>query len=339
MKFENHDERIKHPQAGKIPCLIWDEFIFNQSLSDEYIELMQTDEISSIIERLKKPTSIKNLKEKKLILLLVALSHIDTNADQLCQLSQVLEMPKHAILEVAVILGNHELLNELIQTHLAPEALNATSLFLLGAQYGHLNVLRFLAEMTTPEHLENMVKDARYAPFWMAAALGQVEVLRYLVEIAPRHIDQMVATLDYAPFWKAAQNGHLAVLRYLVDIASRHHHSKMIVASQFAAMDFAIRNGHQEVVLYLASFPSNLFTLATPRIKNRLHLLGEKAMRAENAYTKQVELRFAQAKTRLDDAPATASNMGMYSSSASTSTASSSSSSSTLAETSISFDF
>jgi hypothetical protein len=173
--------------------------------------------------------------------------------------------------------GNIDYLKALVAWHKRKGSLltmiqsNQYQIFVHAARYGHVAILKYLAELA-PDELRNMIRANRYAAFREAAACGHVKVLEYLAEQAPDELLVMMTVsaepddftvnfnaFDFDAFIGAAEGGQLEVLKYIVAVLKEKSPETlpiMIKQAGSEALDFAIENGHHHVADYLIGFPS-----------------------------------------------------------------------------------
>lgn len=122
-------------------------------------------------------------------------------------------------------------------------------LFKDAAQNGNLDILKWLKEIAADEFLQ-MIRAVNYAPFDYAARYGHFHILKWLAKQAPAELPNMVQAFNYAAFRFTAAEGRLDVLKWMQEILPNHF-LDMIRAENFNAFHRAVIKKHPPVIEWL----------------------------------------------------------------------------------------
>lgn len=119
-------------------------------------------------------------------------------------------------------------------------------------EVSHLKLLKYLLSII-PEHKEQAIKANKFALFKNSVVLSKLDILKYLVALAPSLVPNIIASEDFRVFFVAAYiNYDTEVMRFLLKLAPNQKQA-MIEAGSFSAFAHAAGNqGNNINMQYLA---------------------------------------------------------------------------------------
>lgn len=168
----------------------------------------------------------------------------------------MIEANHFAAFKYATANGHLEVVN-FIMDKTSAQSLNMLQLdnyevFSQAAQNGHTSVMRDFVEKF-PKFKDLMIRgDGTYPAFRWAAHHGRLDVLKYLVCLAPNLIEEMVTANNFDALRISAARGKTSVVEYLIQL-SPELVPAMINAQNYEASRNAAKNGHHAIAGLLMS--------------------------------------------------------------------------------------
>lgn len=123
----------------------------------------------------------------------------------------------------------------------------------IAAQIGNIEIVRFLIEESVREN-PNLPRINNFTPMHAAAMNGHVEIVNYLIELNCK-LNIQTDPQGYAPIHSASFGGHVQTVKLLVengaDITLRNYREEKPI-------DTAKRQNQKEVVNYLLSIKNDV---------------------------------------------------------------------------------
>ena len=128
----------------------------------------------------------------------------------------------------------------------------------IGAAYnGRLDMMDYLIKLA-PEKTQDMLAEEGFAAFSMAADGGHLPVMKKLIELAPDKIKEMITANGYRSLEEAAYNGDLEMLKFLIENLRRISPDEVKQMATVLGDNWlrpAAEDNHVEIINYLFTIP------------------------------------------------------------------------------------
>lgn len=94
-----------------------------------------------------------------------------------------------------------------------------------------------------------------YRAYRLAVLNAHLKMFNTMIESCPFKIEEVLKPLNYMIFRAAARSGSLAISKRLVELADDPYKQQMISAHNYAPFKIAVEAKHQDIVIYLLTFP------------------------------------------------------------------------------------
>lgn len=220
LEFQSELERMRHPEASRIPKYISDA-VFGKEFDSNYLRLM-TDP---------SPLSSANFKaiparEKIKVWLCCAYSNQVRLVNNLFLVANTIAMDIEDLFFCAAITGRMDLLQvcitgmrlERIQSQIMK---NEYALFRYAALGNHLNIIeKFL--IVPGINISEMVKSADYAVFQHAAIREYWPIVEKLMTLPEIDVEEMLNSRNYEIYGDAASQGKWKVIEVILKLYKKH---------------------------------------------------------------------------------------------------------------------
>lgn len=272
MRFTTIEERRLHPQAGLIPDHFWGQIPFEDelSMSDSLIELMAAEKknIIPLLDDEKyydlhdSPSSIQ-----RTLLAISCRPDFDDAFDELINgLSEAWRLTPEDLQKQFHEASIREL--EISTSTITLAAQESEPCFLTDKQKCDL---RMMLNFTPLESLETLLhtdwdrgitydqvqaelRADGYRVFLSLARQGDLENIKFLMELLPKARQEMLVVRNHEVFLHAAIGGDLPTIKYLLEQAAGYQipiHALLHAGNNYRVFRAAISHGHGRVVEYL----------------------------------------------------------------------------------------
>ncbi|KAF8763623.1 Serine/threonine-protein phosphatase 6 like protein [Argiope bruennichi] len=165
-------------------------------------------------------------------------------------------------IELAVAHGKLEIvkmLSKLKRVNIHDKANDGFSLLHIAAQFGHLNIMKYLIEIGADINSEN---DAGTKPIHFAAREGHKDIVQFLLDIDPS--SKHLTIVGQTPVHYAVLGGHIDVLQFLIDRKFDINASSRKGVLPIHLAVFTNNENILKLLLHLGAFYNAIFDGSTP---------------------------------------------------------------------------
>jgi len=240
--------RLNHPQARLIPESMW-RMIFSYELS-KYEIMFMTLSHEALLPHLTEVVALDN-SQKMRICYVITLSHVELSNKELIHIYNTIGIPNNSLFVLGAVLGHLSLFQQIATSVLPVDTECMESAFIMAAAHGNLLVMRELIKLA-PDKLMEMIAAESYSAFRFAAANGHLLVVEELLKFAPDKAQEMIESTDYEAFLLSTRYGHLSVMQMLrlqmLKILTPDQLTNIIEKNNYMLFRMVAENGHQLVL-------------------------------------------------------------------------------------------
>ncbi|MBS0359692.1 MAG: hypothetical protein JSS53_10515, partial [Proteobacteria bacterium] len=296
MKFNNEEERLKHPEVGRIPKAVFQKF-FGGELPEREHALMRAqslEELSQLsknvklqeeqvladnlssedLDQLFKLLSFRINGNKTRSLISIMYGSLEMTTDELMKVAlEDLGLPKEILFQVSALTGKMGITKKIAENCEAsqlkkilkyPDGIGMEySPFLFACLNGQQTMAEWLFSLATDETGKNpMLQSDRfklYNAFCEACCNGQRAIAEWLLSLTSNEAEKkslLEGVGDYGVFYATCGEGHQKIAEWLLSLASDENEKNMMVFSK-EAFSAACGNGHQALAKWLLSLASD----------------------------------------------------------------------------------
>ncbi len=244
MVYVSEAKRLNHPQARLIPESMW-RTIFYYDLS-KYEIMFMTCSYDELLNNLTDIATLDSLQKMR-ICYVITLSHNTLSNEILIHIYNKIGISNNSLFVLGAVLGSLSLFQQIAASVLPVDTECMVSAFIMAAAHGNMSVMREIIKLA-PDKLMDMIAAENYSAFRFAAANGHLLVLQELLEFAPDKAQEMIESMEYEAFLLSARYGHLPVMQMLwlqmLRILTPDQLINIIAKNNYMLFRMVAENGH-----------------------------------------------------------------------------------------------